>query len=159
VQPEDGSGAREWEIDVTNSPLLVTGGTGTLGSLAVPLLREAGCRVRSLSRGGTPAGGGVDGVEYVTGDLLGDKGIAAAVEGVRTVLHLAGGPKGDEEATRNLVRASERAGVRHLVLISVVAADRVPLGYFRAKLGASGSWPGRVCPGPRCGPRSSTSSC
>ncbi|HZI96062.1 MAG TPA: NAD(P)H-binding protein, partial [Actinomycetales bacterium] len=43
--------------------------------------------------------------------------------------------KGDDEATRNLVRAASRAGVQHLVYISVIGADRVPLGYLRSKLG------------------------
>ncbi|KUJ69850.1 NmrA family transcriptional regulator [Streptomyces albus subsp. albus] len=115
------------------STILVTGGTGTLGRQAVPLLREAGRTVRVLSRHPRqPA----DGIEYTTGDLLKNEGIEAALEGVDTVLHLAGGPKGDDEATRNLVRAASHAGVRHLVYISVIGADTVPLGYFRAKLGA-----------------------
>lgn len=118
---------------VTTSPLLVTGGTGTLGSLVVPLLRDAGHDVRVLSRRGRESG---DGIEYVTGDLLGNEGVERAVDGAGTVLHLAGGPKGDDEATRNLVRAASRAGVRHLVYISVIGADKVPLGYFRSKLGA-----------------------
>ena len=30
--------------------ILVTGGTGTLGRLVVPRLRDAGCKVRVLSR-------------------------------------------------------------------------------------------------------------
>ncbi|GAA3419891.1 SDR family oxidoreductase [Streptosporangium vulgare] len=115
------------------SSILLTGGTGTLGRLVVPLLRDAGRTVRVLSRHGHEPG---DGVEYVTGDLLKDEGIGPAVDGAETVLHLAGGPKGDDEATRNLVRAASRAGVRHLVYISVIGADRVPLGYFRSKLGA-----------------------
>ncbi|HEY8471503.1 MAG TPA: hypothetical protein VIL37_02575 [Natronosporangium sp.] len=34
------------------------------------------------------------------------------------------------------LRAAATAGVRHCVYISVTAADRIPLGYFRAKLGA-----------------------
>lgn len=34
------------------------------------------------------------------------------------------------------MRAASRAGVAHLVYISVIGADRVPLGYFRSKLGA-----------------------
>ncbi|WP_436763987.1 SDR family oxidoreductase [Streptosporangium sp. V21-05] len=89
--------------------------------------------MRVLSRNGHEPGGGV---EYVTGDLLKDEGVEAAVDGAETVLHLAGGPRGDDEATRNLVRAASRAGVRHLVYISVIGADRVPLGYFRSKLGA-----------------------
>ncbi|MEU8247926.1 NAD(P)-binding oxidoreductase [Nonomuraea sp. NPDC048916] len=115
------------------SSILLTGGTGTLGRLVVPLLRDAGREVRVLSRHSHEPG---DGVEYVTGDLLKDQGIGPAVDGAEIILHLAGGPKGDDEATRNLVRAASRAGVRHLVYISVIGADRVPLGYFRSKLGA-----------------------
>lgn len=115
------------------SSILLTGGTGTLGGLAVPLLRDAGHEVRVLSRRDHEHG---DGVEYVTGDLLKDEGIEPAVDGAEVILHLAGGPKGDDEAARNLVRAASRAGVRHLVTISVIGADRVPLGYFRSKLGA-----------------------
>lgn len=115
------------------SPILVTGGTGTLGRLVTPLLRDAGRTVRVLSRHShEPA----DGIEYVACDLLTGEGIEAAVDGTGTILHLAGGPKGDDEAARNLVRAASRAGVAHLVYISVIGADRVPLGYFRSKLGA-----------------------
>jgi len=114
-------------------PALVTGGTGTLGGLVVPRLRASGLGVRVLSRRSREA---ADGIEYVTGDLLKNEGIDAAVDGREIVVHLAGGPKGDDEATRTLVRAAERAGVKHLVLISVIGADRMPLGYFRAKLGA-----------------------
>jgi uncharacterized protein YbjT (DUF2867 family) len=115
------------------SPILLTGGTGTLGRLVTPLLRDAGCTVRVLSRHGRESG---DGIEYVTGDLLKGEGIEPAVDGAEIILHLAGGPKGDEEATRNLVRAASRAGVQHLVYISVIGADRVPLGWFKSKLGA-----------------------
>jgi uncharacterized protein YbjT (DUF2867 family) len=115
------------------STIMITGGTGTLGRHVVPMLDGTGARLRVLSR--TPREP-LAGVEYVTGDLLTDEGIAPAVDGATTVLHLAGGPKGDEVATRNLARAAARAGVAHLVLISVVAADRVPLAYFRAKADA-----------------------
>jgi uncharacterized protein YbjT (DUF2867 family) len=115
------------------SPILVTGGTGTLGSHVVPRLREAGHEMRVLSRKSHEH---EDGVEYVTGDLLKGQGIEPAVAGVETILHLAGGPKGDDEATRNLMRAASRAGARHVVHISVIGADRVPLGYFRSKLAA-----------------------
>jgi uncharacterized protein YbjT (DUF2867 family) len=113
--------------------ILLTGGTGTLGSLVLPLLRDAGHDVRVLSRSGREAG---DGVEYVTGDLLKGEGIEPAVDGAETILHLAGGTKGDTEATGNLVQAATRARVRHLVYISVIGADRLPLSWFRSKLGA-----------------------
>jgi uncharacterized protein YbjT (DUF2867 family) len=120
------------------APLLVTGGTGTLGRLVVPRLRAAGCHVRVLSRRHQA----VDGVENVIGDLATGDGIDAAVADVGTILHCAGGPKGDGDLARTLVRAATRAGTKHLVTISVVGADRVPVvsgldramfGYFAAK--------------------------
>jgi uncharacterized protein YbjT (DUF2867 family) len=122
--------------------MLVTGGTGTLGRLVVPRLRAAGRAVRVLSRRRHEAG---DGIEFVVGDLATGEGIDAAVAGVGTVVHLAGSPKGDGDKARNLVRAAARAGARHLVYISVVGADRIPVvsgvdramfGYFAAKLAA-----------------------
>ncbi|MGW3039507.1 SDR family oxidoreductase [Kitasatospora sp. NPDC001159] len=133
---------------MTNNLVLVTGGTGTLGRQVVPLLRAAGRAVRVLSRQERAAG---DGVTYVRCDLLGDPAEAdvrlhGALAGVDTVLHLAGGPKGDDEATRRLVAAARRAGVRHLVYISVIGADKVPLGYFRAKLAAEESVTGSGLP-------------
>jgi len=108
----------------------------------VPRLRAAGCGVRVLSRSPREA---ADGVEYVTGDLLKDEGIAAAVTGAGIIVHCAGGRKDDDVATRNLVRAAARAGAPHLVYISVVGADRIPVvsaadramfGYFGFKLAA-----------------------
>lgn len=125
-----------------SSPLLVTGGTGTLGRLVVPRLRDAGCAVRVLSRGRHE---GADGVEFVTGDLATGDGVDAAVAGVEVIVHCAGSTKGDEIKARHLVEAASRAGARHLVNISVVGADRVPLagaldramfGYFGSKLAA-----------------------
>ncbi|MEU7138047.1 NAD(P)H-binding protein [Nocardia sp. NPDC046473] len=113
--------------------ILVTGGTGTLGQHVVPLLVDAGSKVRLLSRNAHESAAGI---EYVTGDLLKGEGVATAVAGAEVVLHLAGGPKGDEVATAHLVDAAARAGVRHLVYISVVAAEAIPLGYFKAKAAA-----------------------
>ena len=114
-------------------PILVTGGTGTLGRLVVPRLLDAGRPVRVLSRNAREGGA----IEYVAGDLTTDEGINAAVEGVETVVHLAGTSKGDEVKTENLVRAAAPAGVRHLIYISVVGADRVPVmsGVDRAMFG------------------------
>lgn len=105
-------------------PILLTGGTGTLGRLVTPLLRRAGHDVRVLSRHDHADG---DGGEYVTGDLATGAGVERAVAGVRTVVHCAGGPKGDGDKARALVRAAVPAGVRHLVYISVVGADRLPV--------------------------------
>ncbi|TMR99774.1 SDR family oxidoreductase [Nonomuraea basaltis] len=115
------------------SSILLTGGTGTLGRLVLPLLHDAGYGVRVLSRRGGPS---CNGVEYVSGDLLKGEGIEAALAGAEIVLHLAGSTKGDTEATENLARAASRARVRHLVYISVIGADRIPLSWFSSKLGA-----------------------
>jgi uncharacterized protein YbjT (DUF2867 family) len=86
-----------------------------------------------------------EGVEFVNGDLSNGEGIDAAVEGAEIIVHCAGSSKGDEIKARNLVRAAPAAGVKHLVHISVVGADRIPVvsgvdramfGYFASKLAA-----------------------
>jgi uncharacterized protein YbjT (DUF2867 family) len=124
------------------SPILVTGGTGTLGRLVVPRLRDAGRNVRVLSRRSRE---GEEGVRFVTGDLATGEGLEAAVDGVETIVHLAGTAKGDEDKARNLVRAASQAGAQHLVYISVVGAERIPVvsgvdrnmfGYFAGKRAA-----------------------
>jgi uncharacterized protein YbjT (DUF2867 family) len=115
------------------STILVTGGTGNLGRHLVPLLQEGstpGTGVRVMSRHPRPD---EPGVEHVVADTAADTGLAEAVRGVDTVVHLAGTSKGDEVGTANLVRAAARSGTRHLVLISVIAADKVPLAYYRSK--------------------------
>ena len=125
------------------SPVLVTGGTGTLGRLVVRRLQDAGYDLRVLGRGSHAA---KDRIEFVTGDLATGKGIEAAVDGVETIVHLAGSVKGDEDKTWNLVRAaSSHTRLSHLVYISVVGAERIPIdsrvdramfGYFASKRGA-----------------------
>jgi uncharacterized protein YbjT (DUF2867 family) len=124
------------------APVLLTGGTGTLGRQVAPLLRLAGRQVRVLSR--TPHESG-EGIEYLVGDLDTGAGVTAAVDGVDVVVHCAGTQKGDDAKTSHLVEAARRAGAPHLVFISVVGADRVPVesavdramfAYFRSKRAA-----------------------
>jgi len=125
-------------------PILVTGGSGTLGRHVVARLRARGRPVRVLSRGRRPIQP-ADGVEFVTADLSTGSGIAPALADVETVIHLAGSQKDDGVKARHLVAAAKTAGVRHVVLISVVGADRVPqvgridrsaFGYFGSKRAA-----------------------
>src|SRR5918998_2253061 len=128
---------------MTTSPILVTGGTGTLGQHVVRRLKDASCNVRVLSRRSRESG---DGIEFITGDLATGEGIEAAVNGVETIVHCAGSNKGDEDKARNLVRAaSSQTRLPHLVYISVVGADRIPVvsrvdramfGYFASKRAA-----------------------
>jgi uncharacterized protein YbjT (DUF2867 family) len=129
--------------EAMTSPILVTGGTGTLGRLVVQRLRDAGRNVRVLSRRSREAEAGI---EFMTGDLTTGEGIEPAADGVETIVHLAGSAKGDEDKTRNLVQAaSSQTRLPHLVYISVVGADRIPVasrvdramfGYFASKRAA-----------------------
>jgi uncharacterized protein YbjT (DUF2867 family) len=116
--------ARCDEEEAGMDPILVTGGTGTLGRHVVRRLREKGHGVRVLTRGTRED---EDDVRFLTGDLLTERGIEPAVEGVGTIVHAAGSNKGDEVATRHLVDAAARAGRPHVVYVSVVGADRVPV--------------------------------
>ncbi|MFJ9696439.1 SDR family oxidoreductase [Kitasatospora sp. NPDC101183] len=112
--------------------VLVTGATGTLGREVVRLLAARGVVVRGLSR---RARAGGDGVEWVVGDLVTGAGVAEALDGVETVVDCATtqGSK-DVEGVRQLVGRAREAGVRHLVYVSIVGIDRVPIGYYRTKL-------------------------
>ena len=110
----------------TSDLILVTGGTGGLGHRVVERLLDAGLNVRVLSRHApkSPLG-----AEYVQGDLVKDIDVDAAVDGAAIVIHCAGVGKihQDTAQAQNLVRAAKRAGVRHLVSISVVGAERIPV--------------------------------
>ncbi|MFF4906714.1 SDR family oxidoreductase [Streptomyces sp. NPDC001260] len=106
--------------------ILVTGGTGTLGRLVTERLRADGHEVRVLSRHTPP---------YAVDLREGGAGLDAAVDGVDTIVHCASTQTGgDEKAAANLIAAARRAGVRHLVYISIVGVDRVPFPYYRTKL-------------------------
>lgn len=108
--------------------ILVTGGTGTLGRVLVARLRERGHEPRVLSRHPGPG--------RTVGDLETGAGIAAALRGVDAVVHAASRPGHDVAQARTLLDAlaGEGAGAPHLVFVSIVGADRVPLGYYRNKV-------------------------
>lgn len=123
-------------------PILVTGGTGTLGRAVLSQLTCRGLRARALSRHPRDD---TELVEYVTGDLDTGAGVEPAVSGVLLVIHCAGARVGDDRKAATLVAAARPAGVQHLVNISVVGADRVPVksridralfGYFASKRAA-----------------------
>lgn len=113
--------------------VLVTGGTGTLGRAVVKRLLAQGRPVRVLSRRAhTPGEHG-----WAVGDLATGAGVDAAVAGVEAIVHCATTHgRRDVGTTRALVEAARRAGEPHLLYVSIVGVDRVPLGYYRAKLAA-----------------------
>jgi uncharacterized protein YbjT (DUF2867 family) len=113
--------------------VLVTGGTGVLGRELVRRLQDS-AEVRVLSRR-PPQGPG-----FVQGDLETGEGLAAAVDGVDVIAHCASAadyrrPQRDVTQTRQLLDAV-RGARPHLVYVSIVGVDRIPFGFFQAKLDA-----------------------
>lgn len=106
--------------------ILVTGGTGQLGRPTVDLLRQAAHEVRVLSR--SPGEG------RVLGDLRTGAGLAEALNGVHTVIHLATNNRKDSPATRTLLEACRTAGVRHVIYQSIVGVDEIPYLLYRDKV-------------------------
>jgi uncharacterized protein YbjT (DUF2867 family) len=109
--------------------IAVAGATGRVGRHVVDVLETGGHEVVAMSRS--------SGVDVVTGD-----GLAEALVGVECVIDVATGPSPDQEAAtefftaaaRNLQEAGERAGVRRMVVVSIIGVDRFTAGYGAAKL-------------------------
>jgi dihydroflavonol-4-reductase len=116
---------------VRSGRVLVTGAGGFLGTNILWSLREQGLTVRALVR--RPRRGrawaGLDGVEWVTGDVCDARSVNRAMEGVSGVIHAAAltrilpRPRRDAyhinvDGTRTVCAASLRAGVRRLVFTS-----------------------------------------
>jgi dihydroflavonol-4-reductase len=108
--------------------LLVTGGTGFLGSHLVPRLIAAGHEVRIIGRS-KPAGPGLEKAEYVQGDLKNREVVKRALEGVQAVYHLAGLVSFQDkdarrmyelhvDSTRELLRDVRESGVQRVILAS-----------------------------------------
>ncbi|GGM56728.1 NADH dehydrogenase [Halarchaeum rubridurum] len=126
--------------------VLVTGGTGFIGTHLCRELDARGHDVTALSRSPGDAGLG-DGIETATGDVTAYDSIAGAFEGQDAVVNLVAlsplfKPRGGDEkhfavhleGTRNVVNAAEEHGVEALVQLSALGAD--PEGetaYIRAK--------------------------
>jgi uncharacterized protein YbjT (DUF2867 family) len=110
--------------------ILVTGGTGTLGRVIVRDLLANSESVRVLSRQSKPTDVAT---EWAVGDLRSGDGIDEAVQGIDTIIHCAS-RRGDVESARHLLAAAKKANCTHLVFISIVGVDRIPLGYYKSKL-------------------------
>lgn len=125
--------------------VLVTGGTGFVGSRLVRKLLDRGETVRCLVRKSSPQGN-LDGlaVEQVVGDLQDTASLVRAVQGCRVVYHVAADYRlwskdprelylNNVDGTRNLLEASHQAGCERIVYCSSVGALGIPKG------GASGN--------------------
>ncbi|MET7770160.1 SDR family oxidoreductase [Nocardia sp. NPDC005366] len=110
------------------STVLITGGTGALGTRIVDRLRRDGHQLRVLSR---RAGAGTH-----LGDLNTGAGVAEAAAGADLIVHAATDSRRlrcpDPVQTEHLLRAVGDA--RHLLYISIVGIDQIPFRYYRGKL-------------------------
>ena len=117
--------------------VLVTGGTGALGTVVVWQLLARGDVVRVMSRRPAPAG---TPVSWATADIATGAGVAEAVSGVDAVIHAASDPEGaanlEVSGTRRLAEEARGAGVSHFIYVSIVGIDRIPYAYYRRKLAA-----------------------
>lgn len=113
--------------------IAIAGGTGTVGRPTVDAVRAAGHEPVVLSRSR-----GVD--------LIAGTGLDGALEGVDAVIDAANVSTLSADsattffttATGNLVAAADRAGVRHVVLLSIVGIDRMPYDYYAGKVAQEG---------------------
>ena len=109
--------------------IAVAGATGRVGSHLVDVLEAGGHEVVRMSRS--------RGVDVITRD-----GLAEAVAGAECIIDAASGPSPDQEtatkffetAARNLQEEGERAGVRQIVVVSIIGCDRFTAGYNAAKV-------------------------
>jgi len=109
--------------------IAVAGATGRVGRHVVDVLKAEGRDVVAMSRS--------SGVDVVTG-----QGLALALTGVECIIDAATGPSPDQKAAtefftaaaRNLHQAGERAGVRRMVVVSIIGTDRFTAGYGAAKI-------------------------
>jgi dihydroflavonol-4-reductase len=117
---------------------LVTGATGFLGNHVARQLVTRGERVRALVRPSSQLRA-LEGVaaEHVVGDLRDAASLAAALEGVEGVFHVAADYRlwarrpeeiyqSNVEGTRNLLEAAHRSGVERFVYTSTVGTIAVP---------------------------------
>ena len=108
--------------------IAVAGATGRVGRHVVDVLKAGGHDLVAMSRS--------NGVDIITGE-----GLADALMG-ECVIDVATGPSPDQQAateffttaTRNLQQAGQRAGVRRLVVVSIIGIDEFTGGYNAAKV-------------------------
>lgn len=163
-----------------SGPILLTGATGFVGSHAAEVLRGAGAALRCTVRASSDRRWlrGLS-VEVVGADLRDPDALEDALEGVESVVHVAGITRAPEpeayrrvnvDGTERLARAAARRGIDRFVFVSSLAA-RGPDGaggpvsaYGRSKReaeerladGAGGELPSEIVvlrPGGVYGPR------
>lgn len=109
--------------------IAVAGGTGIVGRYVVEAVQAAGHDAVVIARS--------KGINTISGE-----GLARALEGVQVIVDTTNagtieeGPAKEffRQSSMNLQRLGAAAGVGHLVVLSIVGIDKVPTGYYAAKL-------------------------
>jgi uncharacterized protein YbjT (DUF2867 family) len=112
----------------TRGKIAVAGVTGRVGRHVVDVLEEQGRDVVAISRSA--------GIDVVTGE-----GLAEALRDVDSLVDATSGASPEQQAatdfftaaTRNMQELGARAGVRRIVVVSIIGTDRFTVGYGAAK--------------------------
>jgi uncharacterized protein YbjT (DUF2867 family) len=122
---------------LTMKRILVTGGTGVLGNEIIPRLVAARYTVRVMSRSASQLEPDSR-LEWAQADLAAEVGLSKAVRDVDIILNLATSPfeqtyDVDIEGTHTLLEYARRAGVKHVMHLSLAGCDRIQHPYFQHK--------------------------
>jgi uncharacterized protein YbjT (DUF2867 family) len=110
--------------------VLVTGGTGAVGSELLRLLSQAGVATRALTRNPQKAPT-LPGITWVAGDLARPETLTPAFEGAQKLFLLTSYYEDMVTLQHNAIAAARAAGVTHVVKVSAFAASdhsRAPIG-------------------------------
>ena len=103
---------------MTDSPILVTGATGTIGSSLVRQLAAAGIKPRALVRSPGKADAVTSFATPVIGGLSAPESLAAGFRGAKRVFVLAPPTPEQEKLERNALDAAAAAGAKRIVFLS-----------------------------------------
>ncbi|HEX8700525.1 MAG TPA: SDR family oxidoreductase [Myxococcaceae bacterium] len=108
--------------------ILVTGATGTIGSSTVKALKAKGARFKVAVR--NPEKAKDLGVETVAFDFDKPETFGPALQGVEKLFLLTPTSDKQDQHAKSLVDAAKKAGVKHIVKLSVIGVDNEPGIYF-----------------------------
>ncbi len=117
--------------------VLVTGGTGTLGRAIMTSALAKRMTLRMCSRQPRPDNISDD-IEWAACDFVTGRDLAEGLAGVEAIIHAASDPRRvdevDIQGTARLIDAARRAGVAHLIYISIVGINAIPYAYYQRKV-------------------------